>query len=120
MSEVIVARWVQTVPASLQVIEAVETFAGVRSESSEQHISLLKSRQSRDTKDLQKFYEWLQQRSPFKKSGDLVSLFTGVIADERVNSDSAEELGEKTDVLQGRHSTAFLSNGKIKWSPLLP
>ncbi|GBO40952.1 hypothetical protein AVEN_42594-1 [Araneus ventricosus] len=50
--------------------------------------------QTRDTSDLKKFLIWLQQHSPFNQSKELISLSSGIVADDRVNCNSAEELGE--------------------------
>ncbi|GBO12006.1 hypothetical protein AVEN_116323-1 [Araneus ventricosus] len=36
----------------------------------------------------------LSKHSPFNQSEELISLFSGIVADDRVNCDSAEELGE--------------------------
>ncbi|GBN09477.1 hypothetical protein AVEN_269292-1 [Araneus ventricosus] len=44
--------------------------------------------------DLKKFLIWLKLHSPFYQSEELISLFSGIIADDRVNCDSAENLGE--------------------------
>ncbi|KAJ8867699.1 hypothetical protein PR048_031502 [Dryococelus australis] len=67
MSRGVVAGWICTMPGSLHVTEAVEAFAGVTDESSQQHLSLSRSLQTQDTR---------------------------IVADDRVNCDSAEELGE--------------------------
>ncbi|GBN14299.1 hypothetical protein AVEN_266517-1 [Araneus ventricosus] len=63
-------------------------------ESSDQYISLSKSWQTRDTNDLKKFLIWLKQHSPFNQSEELIFLSSGIVADDRVNCDSTEELGE--------------------------
>ncbi|KAJ8897634.1 hypothetical protein PR048_002983 [Dryococelus australis] len=70
------------------------SFAGVTSESSNQHISLSRLWQTRDISDLKKFVVWLNQHSPFNKSEELFSLSSGIIANDRVSCDSAEEIGE--------------------------
>ncbi|GBN72141.1 hypothetical protein AVEN_33226-1 [Araneus ventricosus] len=72
----------------------VEAFAEVTDESSDQYISLSKSWQTRDTSDLKKFLIWLKQHSPFNRYEELIFLFSGIVADDRVNCDSAQELGE--------------------------
>ncbi|KAJ8877140.1 hypothetical protein PR048_021593 [Dryococelus australis] len=87
MSDSVVERWICTMPGSLHVTEAVEAFAGVTGESSDQHISLSRSWQTRDT-------IWLNQLSPFSKSEKFNSLSSGIVAYNRVNCDSAEELGK--------------------------
>ncbi|KAJ8873473.1 hypothetical protein PR048_024291 [Dryococelus australis] len=81
-------------PGSLHVTEAVEYFAGVRVESSDQQMSLSRSWQTRDTSDLKKFVVWLSKHLPLNKSEELFSLSSGIIADHRVNCDSAEVLGD--------------------------
>ncbi|GBL80795.1 hypothetical protein AVEN_26231-1 [Araneus ventricosus] len=47
-----------------------------------------------DTSDLKKFLIWLKQHSPFNQSEELISLASGIVSDDRVNCDSAEELGD--------------------------
>ncbi|GBM49351.1 hypothetical protein AVEN_148679-1 [Araneus ventricosus] len=94
MSDGVVARWICTMPGSFQVTEAVETFAEVTGEYSDQHISLSKSWQTRDTSDLKKFLIWLKQHSSFNQAEELMSLSSGIVADDKINCDSAEKLGE--------------------------
>ncbi|GBN33953.1 hypothetical protein AVEN_220258-1 [Araneus ventricosus] len=72
----------------------VEAFALVTDESSDRYISLSKSWQTGDMSDLKKFLIWLKQHSSFNQSKKLISLFSGIVADDRVNCDSSEELGE--------------------------
>ncbi|KAJ8887627.1 hypothetical protein PR048_013844 [Dryococelus australis] len=68
VSDSIVACWIFTTPGSLHVTEAVESFTGMT--------------------------VWLNQHSPFYKYKELIFLSSGIVADDRVNCDSAEELGE--------------------------
>ncbi|GBL78193.1 hypothetical protein AVEN_42764-1 [Araneus ventricosus] len=68
MSDGVIAHCICTMPGSLQ--------------------------QTRETSDLKKFLNWLKQHSPFNQSEELISLSSGIVADDRVNCDSAEELGE--------------------------
>ncbi|GBL99323.1 hypothetical protein AVEN_206748-1 [Araneus ventricosus] len=72
----------------------VEAFDEVKDESSDQYISSSKLWQTRNTSDLKKFLIWLKQHSPFNQSEDLISLSSGIVVDDKVNCDSAEELGE--------------------------
>ncbi|GBN42286.1 hypothetical protein AVEN_29970-1 [Araneus ventricosus] len=92
MSYSVVARWTFTMPGRLQVTEEVEAFSGMTGESSEWHISLSKLWQTRDTRDLKKFLIWLKLHSPFSKYEELISPSSGIVADGRVNWDSADEL----------------------------
>ncbi|GBO17620.1 hypothetical protein AVEN_140612-1 [Araneus ventricosus] len=75
-------------------VHSVEAFAEVTGKSSDQYISLSKSWQTRDTCDLKNFLVWLKQYSPFNQSDELNSLSSGIVADDKVNCDSVEELGE--------------------------
>ncbi|GBM30460.1 hypothetical protein AVEN_237689-1 [Araneus ventricosus] len=77
-------------------IGTVEAFAEVTDESSDQYIYLSKSWQTRDTSDLKKFLIWLKQHSPFNQSEELIFLSSGIVADDKFNFDSTEELGENT------------------------
>ncbi|GBM29818.1 hypothetical protein AVEN_48269-1 [Araneus ventricosus] len=54
MSDSFLACWIFTMPGSLQVTEAMEAFIGVTGVSSDQHISLQKSWQTRDFSDFKK------------------------------------------------------------------
>ncbi|GBN88547.1 hypothetical protein AVEN_198077-1 [Araneus ventricosus] len=63
---------------------AVEAFAEVTDESSDPYISLSKSWQTLDTSDLKKFLIWLKQHSPFNQSEELISLSSGIVADDKL------------------------------------
>ena len=65
-------------------------FVVVRLTSSEQHIDLQKSRQKRDHGDFQKFISWLRLRDPVhQQPTSLMPIYSGCIANESVNCDSA-------------------------------
>lgn len=85
-----IAKFLHTATATFPVMEAIEAFCSVRSESSEQHKKLRESRIKRDRSDLDKILAWLSRHSPFqdRSDNDLVSLSTGAIAD-----DGAQEVG---------------------------
>lgn len=51
--------WVETAPASVVINDALEMFFGVNSQSTEQHVEMRPSRQSRDAKDRNTFVDWL-------------------------------------------------------------
>ena len=64
--------------------------------TSDQHEELGSSRVKRDFDDLQKIISWFEERNPFVGIGsDLQSLSSGVTADEIVNCDDAEAVGNK-------------------------
>ena len=82
--------------ASTQVCEAVEKFTGVSSATTEQHVELRESRQFHDEKHLHIMQNWLRFHSPFQERfNGLVSLGTGIIADDLVNCDTAKSIGLK-------------------------
>ena len=62
---------------------------------SEQHKELGPSRQTKDNEDVDCFIEWFTSHSPFeaRPADMLVSLSTGVIADNTVNCDNAWTVG---------------------------
>ena len=90
-----VAKFLHTATATFPVMEAVESFCDVRSETSEQHKELRDSRIKRDRLDLEKMLAWFSMHSPFQERREdaLISLSTGAIADDSVDCDKAEELG---------------------------
>ena len=52
------------------------------------------SRIKRDMKDTKAILEFMKARDPFSEDSTLRSIMTGVIADNRVNMDKAEEVGQ--------------------------
>lgn len=94
MTENVVARWVSAMPTSAQVVDAVENFSGAFSRTSEQHVELRESRKVRDHKDLLEMMAWLHSHNPFKTSSNLlVSIATGLVGDDSVNCDEAQDRG---------------------------
>ena len=85
------ARWIQALPLTLPLCNNLENFAGVAHEASEQHRELRPSRQTKDNEDVDCFIKWLSSHSPFESrpANMLVSLSTGLIANECVNCDCA-------------------------------
>ena len=64
--------------------------------TSDQHEELGKSRIHRDFEDMQKILEWLDISNPFDSTRQtLQSLSSGLVADETINCDNAEEVGMK-------------------------
>lgn len=97
------ARWVDALPLCLGICNALEDFTGIHPQTSEQHVTthnehkdLRPASRSRDRKDLEKFLAWLREHSPFspKPDGALVSLSSGVVADETINCEEAIQIGK--------------------------
>ena len=74
---------------------AVEQYVGVSSASSEQHIYLRESRKVRDKSDVDKIIDWFTAHSPFHQTPpELISLSTGIVADNETNCEQAYEFGQ--------------------------
>ncbi|GBM50120.1 hypothetical protein AVEN_185504-1 [Araneus ventricosus] len=70
----VITRWICTMPGSVQVTEALEAFAEVTGEFSDQHIFFYQNRGRLEISDLKKFLVWVEQHSPYNKSEELISL----------------------------------------------
>lgn len=88
-----IATWIKSMPACSRIVEAVEAFAGVETNTSDQHVELREASQKRNAKDIKIFVEWLCEHNPFSKNPSLSSLSTGVVADANVNCDEAYQIG---------------------------
>lgn len=88
------AKFVLAQPQCWNVCTALEKIVGTFSGTSEQHVELRASRKGKDHADLLKILKWFEVHPPFDRSDNLlVSLSTGVVADDTVNCDSAMEVG---------------------------
>ncbi|KAJ8873375.1 hypothetical protein PR048_027011 [Dryococelus australis] len=86
-SDSVLAQWIKTMMASSTVVEATETFTGVSVLPCEQH-------QQRDFAHTERFTDWLRIYNPFGRSGEhLLSISSGLVADDSINCDSAHEVG---------------------------
>ena len=98
------AWWVHALPQCILIRNALESFASVHSETSEQHRDLSPTSQSRDISDLNLFVQWLEDHSPFviHEPEVLFSLATGIMADRSVNCDDAFQIGQCSMTKQAR------------------
>ena len=89
------AKWVFSLPRCIPICNALETFTGIESNSSEQHKDLRSSRVKKDNEDIDTFIKWLEVHPPFspRKTNEIISLASGVIADNSVNCDEAIRIG---------------------------
>lgn len=92
-------RWVLALPLCVPICNALEEFAGPNTNTSEQHKEHKESRpaqQKRDSSDLNCLIEWLKAHPPFegKLCDQLVSLSTGIVADDSINCDVAATVGQ--------------------------
>ena len=85
--------WVQSMHSSATIHNAMTLLTDHCHKTSEQHEKLGKTRIQRDFCDLQKILEQLGISNPFDSGRtDLISLYTGMIADKRINCDDVEEV----------------------------
>eukprot|EP00795_Rhopilema_esculentum_P012560 gene12560-3255_t len=83
-----------------------------RKKTSEQHVQLGPSRVPPDNKDLTLIKEWFDLHNPFGEDGQhLKSLSTGLIADDRVNCDEAENVGRN---IQNQLDNRNMEDASIK------
>ena len=95
--------FISALPPCIPIMEALEKLSGLSLASSEQHKEykdhkeLRPACQERDAKDLSKFVSWLKAHNPFdeKYKDKLISVFTGITADDTIDCDRADEVGSK-------------------------
>ena len=83
-------------PACAKINNAMQEFTDQRVESNEQHKDMFDARIKRDDKDSNTFLDYLTERNPFTSQNEesLRNIETGALADNRVNVDSAKNIGE--------------------------
>ena len=89
------SKWVHSLPYCIPICDALETFTGVHTLASEQHKDLRISSTIKDSRDCNIFANWLADHSPFQytENGALISISSGLVADEKVNCDEADVIG---------------------------
>ena len=89
MTELQRTKWVLSTTTTAAVKQAMEEFAGVRYECSEQHVDqhkeCSKTRSSRDYNDAMKMLQYLDFRNPFEGRSNIVCIETGEEGDASVN-----------------------------------
>ena len=103
--------------SSLCSCDALKQFTGVHTGTSEQHKGLRQSTQARDIKDRAMFEGWLHAHPPFAgyEADQLVSVSTGIVADESVNCDQAVEIGSKaaSDMTSKKFANTALRRNEV-------
>lgn len=81
----------------IPICKALEKFTGVHCHTSYHHVDLRVSSTSRDTKDYETYFQWLQLHSPFlyEEHDSLICVVSGAVAGKYVNADQAFALGTK-------------------------
>ena len=85
-------QWILSMPAYAGMNRAMQHLTGVQYHTSDQH-QMGVSRQRRDTEDTLKLISFLTERNPFE-DGNLRNIATGEVADEKVNVDQAQGMGD--------------------------
>lgn len=94
VTDSVLSQWVLGMPICAEVCDNIEAFCGVSFSTSEQHVELRDSRQSRDISDTTTFIKWIMMHEPFSAArSELISLSTGIVADDSINCASAVECG---------------------------
>ena len=96
MSESQRAQWLLSMPACAEINNAMQEFTDQIVESNEQHKDMFDERIKRNDKDRNTFLDYLTERNPFTSQNEesLRNIETGALADNRVNVDSAKNIGE--------------------------
>lgn len=89
-------KWVHVTPRCIPICNSLEVFAGVHTQTTDQHHDLRPSSTAQDAKDYSTFLNWLQLHSPlsYASHDTLVSISTGLVADKSANADQAYEVGK--------------------------
>ena len=78
----------------IEVSQAIEQYCDVRTVTSEQHVEVRDSRQSRDADDVKKLVSWLNFHSPYsQQTTQVISLSIGMIGEGDTNCDETVECG---------------------------
>ena len=91
-----VGKFVQAKLDSADMTEHLEEFCGVNFNSSDQHADTSDARIKRDAADVRLIINFFTENNPFPHDKDLISLSSGIVADENVNSHRAFEVGVET------------------------
>lgn len=105
-------------PICAEVSQSIFDIAGLSLSTGDGHRELAASRIRRDMSDIQRLVQFLVERGPFDKtSKKIVSLSTGLVAEDSVNADDAKGVGKKILNLMVGHSVAsykFSQKNQVK------
>lgn len=71
----------------------MEDFCDVSFATTEQHIDSREHRRKREVADLQKLQEFFYRYDPFPETGNIMSIFSGIIGGNSINCYEAYEEG---------------------------
>jgi len=88
--------WLQSMHSCAGIHNALSEITSNKHSSSDQHEEMGQTRIQRDFDDLQKVFQWFETNNPFDSNRvELQSLSTGLIADETINCDEVENVGQR-------------------------
>ena len=86
--------WLMSRPLCLEASARMQELTGVLYTTSEQHKEISTTRVARDTSDIEAMLQFLRSRNPFDcRIKELHNITTGLVADNHVNSDQVNEVG---------------------------
>ncbi|KMQ90383.1 hypothetical protein RF55_9871 [Lasius niger] len=92
----VLKKWIFGLSAAYHVCESIEKFCRIEIKSSNQHVELRDTRVKKDEDDCKKFILWFKLHFPFITSKNLISLSSGLIADDNIDCYKAKEIGKKS------------------------
>lgn len=116
VTESVRQQWVYTMHHCTSLHEAMTSLTCKKHETSDQHVDMGKTRQTRDTDDLHKLIAWFDDNTPYDPEvKELKSLSTGLTSKtgDKINCDEAESVGQR---IQCEMDDVAFSGAKIKRS----
>lgn len=89
----VVYKWIRGGICTKDILEGIENFCNVSFNTSQQHHDTTDARIKRDEEDVFKLVKWLQMHNPFSENDVLISLASGVTANETINCHKVFEIG---------------------------
>ena len=114
MSDSVCMLWIRSMHSCGMVHQAMASLTNHTHSTSDQHEELGKSRASHDQNDFEKVANWINEMDPFDVNRvQLQSLTSGLTANENVNCDEAESVGQK---IQSKLDDQIFSRCSVKRS----
>lgn len=99
LTDSVVSKWVLLMPAVVEISDFIIRFCDVSFGTSEQHIDARESRIKRDSDDLKKLQDFLEDHEPFLKSDVIMNISNGMKGDKEINCHKAFDIG--VQLMQG-------------------
>lgn len=95
MSDSVLAKWVLTTPALVELTDSLTDFCNVYLTTTEQHVDSRVTRIARDIADMEKLKSWFEDHNPFSDTDGIISLSTGLkgAKNDKINCHEVLEVG---------------------------